>query len=167
MISLTIRTAVRAIIIQDQRLLVLERTGTQGLFYVLPGGGQNHGESITDALIREVREEVDLEVIGYELLFINEFIAKRDSKFYELEPEVHQIDFTYICNINRERAAVVGRIPDKHQVGIAWIPLNEIINYELHPKNDLNFIMGAPTRDVLSDWIINRNSYRTPKFIEG
>ena len=167
MTALTIRTAARAIIIQDNNLLVLKRTGAQGIFYVLPGGGQNHGESITDALLREVKEEVDLEVVSYELLFINEFIARRDSKFYDLEPEVHQIDFTYFCDVDQNRTAEVGRIPDKHQVGIAWIPLNEVINYEMHPKHDLNFIMGAPTRDILSDWIINRNSYSTPKFIEG
>ncbi|WP_167747244.1 NUDIX domain-containing protein [Cohnella luojiensis] len=167
MFALNIRTAARAVIIKDEKLLVLRRSGVQGEFYVLPGGGQNHGESIIETLKREVKEEVELEVIGNELLFINEFIARRDSKFYELEPEIHQIDFTFLCNINYDQSAVMGQTPDVHQIGIAWIPIIEVIDYEMHPKDDLNFIMGAPTRHALVNWIINRNSYKTPRFIEG
>jgi 8-oxo-dGTP diphosphatase len=166
-LSLNIRTAARALIIKDEKLLVLQRTGAQGEFYVLPGGGQNHGESIMETLIREVHEEVSLNVEVMELLFINEFIAKRDSLFYELEPNVHQIDFTYLCNIISEQEAMIGQIPDAYQVGIAWIPIDEITDYHLHPKQDVNFIMGAPSRDVLSQWLIDRNTYKTPKFIEG
>lgn len=78
---MAIRTAARAVIIKDECLLVLRRTGAQGEFYVLPGGGQNHGESIRQALLREVFEEVSLEVEIKELLFINEYIAVRDSMF--------------------------------------------------------------------------------------
>ncbi|NOU94775.1 NUDIX domain-containing protein [Paenibacillus sp. LMG 31456] len=83
-----IRTAARAVIIKDDQLLVLRRTSVQGEFYVLPGGGQEHGESIQETLIREVFEEVSLNVEIDELLFINEFIAKRDSSFPKLEPDV-------------------------------------------------------------------------------
>jgi 8-oxo-dGTP diphosphatase len=81
--KLRIRTAARAIIIKDEKLLVLRRTGVQGEFYVLPGGGQEHGES-KETLVREVLEEVSLVVEIEELLFINEFIAKRDSLFPDL-----------------------------------------------------------------------------------
>ncbi|NIK79744.1 ADP-ribose pyrophosphatase YjhB (NUDIX family) [Paenibacillus castaneae] len=92
---LRIRTAAGSMIIKDEQLLVLRRTGVQGEFYVLPGGGQEHGQSIQKTLIREVFEEVSLKVEIEELLFINEFIAKRDSLFPDLEPDVHQIDFTF------------------------------------------------------------------------
>ena len=165
--TLIIRTAARAVIIKEEKILLLRRRGVQGEFYVLPGGGQNHGESITDTLKREVKEEVDLDVLTTELLFINEFIAKRDSRFYELEPDVHQIDFTYLCDVNQDQIAKVGMTPDAHQIGIVWIPISEITDYELHSKDNLNFIMGAPTREVLAEWILNRNTYKTPKFIEG
>ncbi|GGG70208.1 NUDIX domain-containing protein [Paenibacillus radicis (ex Gao et al. 2016)] len=162
-----IRTAARAMIIKDEKLLVLRRIGVQGEFYVLPGGGQEHGESIHEALVREVLEEVSLVVEIDELLFINEFIAKRDSLFPNLEPDVHQIDFTFLCKIISINEAKVGDIPDVHQVGIAWIPLKEINDYNLHPENDANFILGAPSRNALSKWITNKESVRTPSFIAG
>lgn len=162
-----IRTAARAVIIKDEQLLVLRRAGVQGEFYVLPGGGQEHGESIHETLKREVLEEVSLKVEIEQLLFINEFIAKRDSSFFELEPDVHQIDFTFLCAITSDNEASVGETPDVHQIGITWIPLHEITDYSLHPDNDLNFIMGAPTRNVLSQWISNPNHMEIPMFIEG
>jgi len=154
-------------IIKDEKLLVLRRTGVQGEFYVLPGGGQEHGESIDETLVREVLEEVSLVVEIEQLLFINEFIAKRDSLFPELEPDVHQIDFTFLCKVRSSNEAKVGELPDVHQVGIAWIPLKEITDYELHPHNDVNFILGAPTRNALSQWITNKESVLTPSFIAG
>ncbi|WP_282937305.1 NUDIX domain-containing protein [Paenibacillus sp. RC67] len=150
-----IRTAARAIIIKNQSLLVLRRTGLQGEFFVLPGGGQKHEEAIQQTLIREVLEEVDLHVNAEQLLFINEFIGKRDSSFPDHEQDVHQIDFTYLCSVTTEQEAQVGAQPDVHQIGIAWIPLKEITDYRTHPKDDLNFIMGAPGRDALVTWIQN------------
>ncbi|WP_052350421.1 NUDIX domain-containing protein [Paenibacillus gorillae] len=162
-----VRTAARAIIIKDDQLLVLRRKGVQGEFFVLPGGGQHHGESLQETLIREVFEEVSLRVEIEKMLFINEFIAKRDSMFPELEPDMHQIDFTFLCNITSQNEAKVGEMPDVHQVGIAWIPLNEITDYNLHPRTDVNFIMGAPSREPLAQWILNRKGLQTPAFIEG
>ncbi|WP_051621047.1 NUDIX domain-containing protein [Paenibacillus sp. UNC451MF] len=150
-----IRTASRAIIIKNQSLLVLRRTGLQGEFYVLPGGGQMHEEAIQQTLIREVLEEVNLHVNPEHLLFINEFIGKRDSRFPHHEQDVHQIDFTFLCSMSNEQEAQVGAQPDVHQIGIAWIPLEEITDYRMHPKDDLNFIMGAPGRDALASWIQN------------
>lgn len=165
MSKLNIRTAARAVIIQDNKLLVLTRTGIQGEFYVLPGGGQEHGEAIQETLVREVMEEVNLQVEPEELLFINEFIAVRHSAFPEDESEVHQIDFTFLCRLETAQEAIMGTTPDKHQTGIAWLPLTEILDYELHPKDDLNFIMGAPTREALAEWLTNKEDYKTPVLI--
>ncbi|GIN72804.1 ADP-ribose pyrophosphatase [Bacillus sp. J14TS2] len=163
---MAIRTAARAIIIHGNCLLVLKRMGVQGEFYVLPGGGQEHGESIFDTLKREVGEEVSLEVEVEQLLFLNEFIAERDSLFPEKDKGIHQIDFTFLCKITSDNEAKVGDTPDAHQIGIQWVPLSEITDYDKHPKDDVNFIMGAPTRDTLARWISNGESYKTPTFVE-
>ncbi|UVI32737.1 NUDIX domain-containing protein [Paenibacillus spongiae] len=163
--NLPIRTAARAVIIRDDKLLVLRRSGIQGEFFVLPGGGQEHGESIRETLVREVFEEVSLRVEPEELLFINEFIGSKHSAFPEQERDVHQLDFTFLCKVEGNEEAKIGQTPDVHQTGIAWIPLSEIMSYDLHPKEDLNFIMGAPTRDVLKAWLSNRERYQPPILI--
>lgn len=162
--QLNVRTAARAIIIRDNKLLVLRRTGFQGEFYVLPGGGQEHGEALQETLRREVLEEANLTVVVGELLFVNEYIASR-TEFARYEPDIHQLDFTFVCSMDPNSEASVGRTPDVHQTGIDWVPLSEIIDYELHPQDDLNFIMGAPTRDVLADWINGKLTHNKPLYI--
>ena len=53
-----IRNSVKAIIIQDGKLLCNENEDARGIFYCVPGGGQEYQESLTDALVRECMEEI-------------------------------------------------------------------------------------------------------------
>jgi 8-oxo-dGTP diphosphatase len=58
------RRGVVAVIVRDHRLLVIRRS-RQVLApgaYCFPGGGIENGESETEALVRELREELDAEV---------------------------------------------------------------------------------------------------------
>ncbi|NOU94774.1 hypothetical protein GC093_16325 [Paenibacillus sp. LMG 31456] len=72
-----------------------------------------------------------------------------------------KIDFTFLCTITSHNEAKVGKTPDVHQVGIAWVPLNEITDY------NVNFIMGEPKRSILSQWISNHENVKTPTVIAG
>ena len=64
----SVRTAARAVIIRGQDLLVVRVRTEEGEFLVLPGGGQEHGETLTDAVQREVFEESGVRVIAPEYL---------------------------------------------------------------------------------------------------
>lgn len=57
----TLRVAVSAVV-QDEagRLLMIRRTDND--LYAIPGGGQEVGETVTDAVVREVQEETGLTV---------------------------------------------------------------------------------------------------------
>ena len=58
---MAIRCAAKALIVKDGRLLLNRcRRSDGGVYYDLPGGGQNLFESMEDAVIREVREEAGL-----------------------------------------------------------------------------------------------------------
>ena len=47
-----------------------------GEFYLLPGGGQNHGETLKECLIRECYEELGVHVRVQKLLCTREYIGK-------------------------------------------------------------------------------------------
>ncbi len=69
------RVNVRALVVHDGRLLV-SRERRQGVEHVLlPGGRVGHGESVHDALIREVAEETGLHVVPDRLLYIAEVVG--------------------------------------------------------------------------------------------
>ncbi|MDI6739140.1 MAG: NUDIX domain-containing protein [Candidatus Edwardsbacteria bacterium] len=70
-----IRNSAKAVIINDCKLLVLEMRDEDGPWYALPGGGQQPGETLHAALVRECREEANAAVTIGELLFIREYIG--------------------------------------------------------------------------------------------
>src|SRR5580658_6437170 len=69
--------AVSAAIFRDGRVLIVRRARApaRGL-YTLPGGGVELGETLEQAVIREVREETALDVTPIELVGFREAIAR-------------------------------------------------------------------------------------------
>ncbi len=69
--------AVSAAIVRDDRVLIVRRARTpaHGL-YTLPGGGVELGETLEEAVIREVREETALDVAPVELVGFRQAITR-------------------------------------------------------------------------------------------
>lgn len=53
-----IRNSAKAIIINEDKILLTKNQDNEGYFYLYPGGGQEYRETLHDALIRECIEEV-------------------------------------------------------------------------------------------------------------
>ncbi len=71
--------AVSAAVVRDGKLLIVRRARppAQGL-YTLPGGGVEVGETLAEAVAREVREETRLEIAPVALAGHREVIARDD-----------------------------------------------------------------------------------------
>lgn len=74
-----IRVSVRALIIEDESVLLIEFDDENGLHYNLPGGGVDPGESIVEALKREAQEEASVNVEVGSLAFVIEYEPNRNS----------------------------------------------------------------------------------------
>ena len=128
-----IRNSAKAVIIRHNKLLCIECVDPQGTYYILPGGGQEHGETLIDALKRECREEISAEVTVHDIRFIREYLSGH-HEFAEFEPDVHQIEFMFICSLKEGSECKPGCLPDSSQVGVAWLPLETLHEFRLYPK---------------------------------
>ena len=54
-----IRNSAKAVIIQNEKILLTKNKDDFGFFYLFPGGGQDHGEELKDAVKRECLEELE------------------------------------------------------------------------------------------------------------
>lgn len=128
-----IRNSAKAIIIQDNKILLTKNKDHNGFFYLLPGGGQEKFESISDALIRECKEEISAEINIGDIKFIRDYIGK-NHEFAELDSEIHQIEYMFLCTLKPNSYAKNGPTPDSMQVGIEWIDLNKLNEYRIYPS---------------------------------
>lgn len=71
------RNVVRAIIVEDNSILLLKRIKNGDVYWVFPGGGVEVGESRRIALVRECKEELGLDVKVTDLMFKDLFVNKK------------------------------------------------------------------------------------------
>lgn len=141
-----IRNAARAVIIRDEQLLLLRKEGGgKPERYALPGGGQDTGETLQQALVRECREEIGTTVSVGKLLFVADFFKQRDSS----PPSTrHVLELMFRCSVPDDYAPTSGHHPDKHQTGVVWMPLGELGRLELYPVTLGRHVMAALEGDT-------------------
>ena len=87
------RTAVRAVILHQDRLLLVNAYAGRTDLWCAPGGGVEAHASLHDNLIREVFEETGLTICVGPPCLVNEF--------HDVERDFHQIDIYFHANITQ------------------------------------------------------------------
>lgn len=86
--------------------------------YTVPGGHIELGETMEDALVREVKEETNLEIFDIEFIDFQEFIF--DDEFWKKR---HFIFFDYSAKTNSTEVILNNEAQD-----FIWVSLNEVFN---------------------------------------
>ena len=128
-----IRNSAKAIIICDGMLLVTENEDCSGKYYLLPGGGQRHGETLHQALWRECLEEIGTDIEVGRLLLVREYIGS-NHEFAEHDGGAHQIEFMFECSITSTDAVEMGSNPDGPQTGVSWLPVRSLSRHRIYPS---------------------------------
>jgi mutator protein MutT len=71
-----------AIIVNDNKILVIHRINNGKEYFVLPGGGVENGETVEQAVLREVQEETALEVKIEKMLYHHTYDDNTEHFFY-------------------------------------------------------------------------------------
>lgn len=131
---MNIRSSAKAVIIRDNKLLLTKNKDAEGFFYIFPGGGQDHGEALTNTVKRECLEEVGAFIEVRQLLHIREYIGK-NHEHHAFDSSVHQIEYYFLAELlHGENDWAPPTNPDSHQVGIEWVEVAELHAYRIYPK---------------------------------
>ena len=127
-----IRNGVRAVILKDDHLLLLRKVYEDGSDrYVLPGGSQDAGETLAEALQRECREEIDTEVTISGMLYLADYFKQRDTTPVSYR---QQVEFFFLCSVSADYQARNGYRPDRHQDSVVWVALGRLEAMNLFPR---------------------------------
>lgn len=122
---------VRAIIIEDGKLLTIKRVKENETYWVFPGGGIEDGENQRQALIRECQEELGVVVEVGELVFENSYVH------WKFGP---QHEYFYNCSIISGEVGT-GEGPEFQENSsyegtheVEWIEISGIDKLDLQPN---------------------------------
>lgn len=119
----SIRHRIAGIYARNGKILLVKHRKAGREYYLLPGGGQEIGESAVAAVQREWKEELNLDVRVGQFLFCGESVPA-ESRRTQVFQMVFQID------------AIEGNIEVKKEGALAgydWIPINSLDEIPFFP----------------------------------
>ena len=120
--------SVGAVVVHDGSLLLVRRGhGPAAGQWSVPGGRVEWGETIAEAVVREVREETGLEGVCGEMLGWVEIIDDDHDA-----PEHHFVVLDFVATVLEHGEPVAG----DDAAEVRWVPLADVL--------DLNIVDGLP-----------------------
>ena len=95
--------------------------------YFVPGGAVHVGEHSTDAVRREIREELGIDCTVRQLAFVGEHL------FTVHGMPNHRIEFHYLVDVDSETVPITTR-DEGHHYPCVWLPLQSLADYPLKPE---------------------------------
>lgn len=126
------KSAVHIILMKDNKVLIQKRKGTKlwSGYFALPAGHIDAGENQYEALVREAKEELGIEIDINDI--INEYVVLRRN-YFEIDGKVLEPYIDYYFEINKYKGKESIMENDKCDE-LLWVDINNLpdpfINYE-------------------------------------
>lgn len=107
----------------DDSIVLVRQRRSAAPYYLLPGGGVDSGETLADALVREVAEETGLQCRPVRPLFINDTISPTGDR--------HLVNITFLTEVRD--GSILNRPSDRSIEAVEVIPVARITELDLRP----------------------------------
>jgi ADP-ribose pyrophosphatase YjhB (NUDIX family) len=121
------RLAVRAVILRDDRLLLVNAWKGTATLWCAPGGGVELHQALDQALMREVHEETGLSVAVGKPCLVNEFHDPRG--------DFHQVDIYFRCTLTGGDPDGLWTDPEGVVTHRRWVTRSEMSRLRVKPDS--------------------------------
>ena len=124
---IVLKIVVGGIVFNNGKVLIIQRSSSEATYpnlWELPSGKKEPLEKVSDAILREVKEETGLNVQIRSVCNVIDYVIEKESEIRDAT----QINF--ILDIIGQNIIALSPEHQKH----AWITLSEIGNYNLSKK---------------------------------
>lgn len=131
------RVSSRAIIFLEGKILLIHRKRDGKEYWVTPGGGVEEGETLEEAVKREVREEIGIDVeVGREVLRVTNHVYDEDN-------EQHFFACTYV-------SGEIGSGTDEKMMNRDPLDASEIVSVASEEILEMN-VVPVELKEVIGD----------------
>lgn len=136
---------VAGILIHDGKVLLQKPRNDDG--YAFPGGHVGFGETSIEALIRELKEELGMEVKVLGLRFVGEVFFSWNHKPCHQISLFYEVDFATIPDFLLASSFLMkdSTENEEYSVEFHWVPLSQIDRLPLYPASTKSLLTNFPT----------------------
>jgi len=125
------RIAARGLLVENDRVLFIKYKFDDEVFYALPGGAHNLGETLKQCVQREIKEETKMNVAVGECILVNEFMSQPH--------QLHQVEIIY--KVERSNDIVIDAEPffDPGMEGFHWLSESDMKQVQYYPEKEISW----------------------------
>ncbi len=143
------RVRVAAICVRDDALLLVRHVKDGKTYWLLPGGGVDYGETLVEALRREVMEETNLDIAPRDAVIITDSIRPDGGR--------HILNVCFTADV---QGGALERGDDERLAEVRFLPVAEIGDLALYP--DLRDVLIRGIREGFP----GKAEYKTHEWLE-
>ena len=137
------RIRVAGILIEDNKILLIQHHKNDKKYWLIPGGGNDWGETTKEALIREYKEETNMDIEVDEFLFFSETISPYKKR--------HVLNLFYKIHRNNKNDSIIKLGEEAVLTDLKFVTKEELETMIIYPNIKENLLKLMNNEKIRTD----------------
>lgn len=137
------RIRVAGILIENDKILLIQHYKNNKKYWLIPGGGNDWGETAKEALIREYKEETNMDIEVDEFLFFSETISPDKKR--------HVLNLFYKIHRNNKNDSIIKLGEEAVLTDLKFVTKEELETMTIYPNIKENLLKLMNNEKIRTD----------------